>query len=143
MKRIGALLAAGAIVTGAVVGLAEPAMASDYNRTVYFCNHANQTISIARVVDESGSLVSRGWYNIQNEQCQSLTGRFMRIKSSDHNWEFRGSYNTQFCVSDTAFGIYSPSGTASCRTAGGYMTSFSSVPAGSGVYNFTAGPAVD
>ncbi len=143
MKKIGSLLAIGVVAAGTVAALAEPAMASDYNRTVRICNHANERIQVARVLDESGSMVSRGWYGIDNGDCVSLVGRFMRIKSASHTWNFRDSYTTQFCVSREAFRIYQPSGQASCSTAGGYMATFSSVPAGDGVLDFIPGPAQD
>jgi uncharacterized membrane protein len=141
MGKFGALLATGVAVSGAVVGFAAPAAASDFNRTVNICNYTNRTVQVAKVSDQAGGMASEGWYTYDNGECSTLTGRFMRIKASDGaTWSFNGTFTTQFCVSSKAFTIYSPSSQSACDTFGGTMATFSSVPAGSGTHKINLRP---
>ncbi|GIF02331.1 DUF1036 domain-containing protein [Paractinoplanes rishiriensis] len=141
MGKIGVLLATGAAVSGAVVGFAGPAAASDYNRTVNICNYSNERVQVAKISDQAGGMVSEGWYSYENGECSTLTGRFMRIKSADGStWTFSGTYTTQFCVASKAFTIYSPNSESACDTYGGTMATFSSVPAGSGTHKINLRP---
>lgn len=138
----GALLTTGFAVSGAIVGWAGPAAASDSNRTVNICNYSNERVQVAKVSDQAGGMAGEGWYTYVNGECGTLTGRFMRIKASDGGtWSFNGTFTTQFCVASKAFTIYSPNSQSACDTYGGTMAEFSSVPAGSGTYNFNLRPA--
>lgn len=143
MRKFGALLlATGVAVPVAIVGSAEAATASDYNRRVNICNYANETVQVAKVSDQAGGMASEGWYTYANGECSVLTGRFMRVKASDGGtWEFDGTELSQFCVASKPFTIYSPGSQTACDTYGGTMATFSSVPAGSGTYTFNLRPA--
>jgi uncharacterized membrane protein len=142
VRKLSALLATVIAVSGAVVGFAGPAAASDFNRTVNICNYSNRNAQVAKVSDQAGGMVSEGWYTYVNGECGTLTGRFMRIKAANGDtWSFSGTFKTQFCVSSMAFTIYSPNSESACDTYGGTMATFSSVPAGSGTYNLNLRPA--
>jgi uncharacterized membrane protein len=142
MGKVRALSATGVAISAAIFGLAGPAAASDYNRTVNICNYSNEGVQVAKVSDQAGGMVSEGWYLYDNGECATLTGRFMRIKASDGGtWNFHEAPTTQFCVTSSAFTIYSPNRQSACDTYGGTMATFASVPAGSGTYNYNLRPA--
>jgi uncharacterized membrane protein len=125
-----------------VVGGAGPAAASDSNRTVNICNYSNESVQVAKVSDRAGGMVSEGWYTYSNGECSTLTGRFMRVQAADDGtWTFSATFTTRFCVASKPFTIYSPNSESACDTYGGRMETFSSVPAGSGTYNFNLRPA--
>jgi uncharacterized membrane protein len=145
MRKAGALLATGITFSVAIVGWAGPARASDSNRLVNICNYSNQKVSVARVLDMPGGMVSSGWQNYANGECRALDARFMRIQAyadGSTYWQL-ATFTSQFCVTNEAFTIYSPSSPSACRTAVGYMTPFYSVPAGSETYNLNLRPAPD
>jgi uncharacterized membrane protein len=142
MRKVGALLTAGATFSGVIVGLAGPASASDSNRPVNVCNYSNRKVSVARVLDMPGGMVSKGWTNYENGVCKVLDARFLRMQSYGGGstiWTF-DTYESEFCAKNEVYVIYSPSSPSACTIAGGFMTSFSSVPAGSGTYTFNLRP---
>ncbi|MFC4068497.1 DUF1036 domain-containing protein [Actinoplanes subglobosus] len=142
MRTAGALLAAGATLSVAVLGIAGPARASDYNRPVNICNYSNKKAAIARVLDSAGGMVSRGWTHVENGQCKVLDARFLLMQvygDRDTVWRF-DTFSSQFCAKSESYVIYSPGSASACTDTNGSMRSFSSVPAGSGRYDFNLRP---
>jgi uncharacterized membrane protein len=88
--------------------------------------------------------VSEGWWTYVNGECSEMTARYLRIRAaSEGGWALDDEPTSDFCVKSEVFEIFSPMGRSSCDTAGGYMATFSSVPSGSGTYQYNLGPSSD
>jgi uncharacterized membrane protein len=140
MGKAGALVAAGIVASGVVIGPAVPASAGADDKTVRIYNQTNDIVELA-IAGGAGQVAiftSEGWYAIPNGEFRDFTGKFMRLQSPNGStWPFPQTETSEFCVKSAAFTVYNPGSVPSCESAGGRMATFSAIPDFEGTYHHT------
>lgn len=110
------------------------------NRLVNVCNRSNVTVEMALGQDFLGDFASRGWWTLNNGECQTHGARYIRVYRADRpNIVWYISFDRrQMCVQRPGpFAIFQPDDPSVCQDLGGTMETFAKVPEGTGNLNWT------